>query len=50
MLLALLNVPVLRDFFHLASPTIGLLGLAAGVGLASVLWYEGVKAWKRRRA
>jgi Ca2+-transporting ATPase len=49
MLLALLYVPLLRDFFQLASPTIGLLGLATGVGLASVLWYEGVKAWKRRR-
>lgn len=49
MLLALLYVPLLRDFFQLASPTIGLLALATGVGLASVLWYEGVKAWKRKR-
>ncbi|MCW5898990.1 MAG: cation-translocating P-type ATPase [Flavobacteriales bacterium] len=49
MLLALLYVPLFRDFFHLASPGIGLLALASGVGLASVLWYEGVKGWKRKR-
>ena len=49
MLLALLYVPLFRDFFQLASPGIGLLALATGVGLASVLWYEGVKGWKRRR-
>lgn len=42
-------MPLFHDFLHLASPTIGLLGLATGVGLASVLWYEGVKAWKRKR-
>ena len=50
MLLALLYVPLFRDFFQLASPGAGLLALATGVGLASVLWYEGVKGWKRRRA
>ena len=49
LLLLLLYVPPLRDFFQLASPGIGLLALASGVGLASVLWYEGVKGWKRRR-
>ena len=47
MLMLLLYVPLLRDFFQLASPSAALLALATGVGLASVLWYEGVKAWKR---
>ena len=50
LLLLLLYVPLLRDFFHLASPSAGLLGLAAGAGLLSVLWYEGVKWWERRQA
>jgi Ca2+-transporting ATPase len=48
MLLLLLYVPLFRDFFMLASPGIGLLALATGAGLVSVLWYEGVKWWKRR--
>jgi hypothetical protein len=43
-----LYVPLFRDFFHLASPTISLLGLASVTGLLSVLWYEGVKWWVRR--
>ena len=46
-LLALLYVPLFRDFFQLASPAPGPLALATAVGLASVLWYEGVKAWGR---
>ena len=50
LLIALLYVPLLRDFFHLASPSGALLGLSAGTGLLSVLWYEGVKWWKRRRS
>jgi Ca2+-transporting ATPase len=48
LLASLLYVPFLRDFFHLASPNAQLLGLASGVGLISVLWYEGVKWWGRR--
>jgi len=50
LLLLLLYVPPLRDFFHLASPSAALLGISAGTGLLSVVWYEGVKWWKRRRA
>jgi len=50
MLLILLYVPLFRDFFQLSSPGIGLLALATGVGLVSVLWYEGVKWWKRKDA
>lgn len=46
-LLALLYVPLFRDFFQLASPAAGPLALATTIGLASVLWYEGVKAWGR---
>ncbi len=48
LLFALLYVPVLRDFFHLASPAAGPLLVAVGTGLVSVLWFEGVKWWKRR--
>jgi Ca2+-transporting ATPase len=50
MLLLLLYVPLFRDFFMLASPGIGLLALATGVGLVSVLWYEGVKWCGRKGA
>ncbi|MEX1131708.1 MAG: cation-translocating P-type ATPase [Flavobacteriales bacterium] len=50
MLLLLLYVPLFRDFFKLASPDIGLLLLATAVGLLSVLWYEAVKWWGRKRA
>ena len=48
LLVALLYVPLFRDFFQLASPDTSLLALASGVGLLSVLWYEGVKWWGRR--
>jgi Ca2+-transporting ATPase len=48
LLAALLYVPLFRDFFQLASPDAALLALASGVGLLSVLWYEGVKCWGRR--
>ena len=44
---ALLYVPVFRDFFHLASPSMMQLGIAAGMGFASVLWFE-VYKWMRR--
>jgi Ca2+-transporting ATPase len=48
LLLVLLYVPVTRDFFHLATPSLRQLALATGVGLASVLWYEVVKWYVRR--
>ena len=48
LLVALLYVPLFRDFFQLASPDTSLLALASGVGLLSVLWYDGVKWWGRR--
>jgi len=47
LLLLMLYVPLLRDFFHLASPSLSLLALASTVGLLSVLWYELVK-WRGR--
>jgi Ca2+-transporting ATPase len=47
LLLALLHVPVLRDFFQLSTPTGVQQVIAVLLGLASVVWYEGVKAWKR---
>lgn len=47
MLAALLAVPVLRAFFHLAVPTLQQFITASTIGLASVLWFEGYK-WARR--
>ena len=44
---ALLYAPVFRDFFHLAPPSAQQLGIAAAMGFASVLWFEGYK-WMRR--
>ncbi|MBP6389805.1 MAG: cation-translocating P-type ATPase [Flavobacteriales bacterium] len=44
---ALLYVPVFRDFFHLASPSVPQLGIAAAMGFASVLWFE-VYKWMRQ--
>lgn len=48
MLAALLAVPMLRAFFHLAVPTLQQFITASTIGLASVLWFEGYK-WARRR-
>ncbi len=48
LLAVLLYVPFIRDFFHLASPSVPQLGIAAVVGLVSVLWFE-VYKWMRRR-
>jgi Ca2+-transporting ATPase len=50
LLSALLVVPSLRDFFHLALPPWHLLVLSAGVGALSVLWFEIVKWNDRRRS
>jgi Ca2+-transporting ATPase len=49
LLVLLLTVPLLRDFFRLAPVTPIHLAAAVGMGLASVLWYEGVKLWKRKK-
>ncbi len=50
LLILLLHVPVLRDFFQLATPSWSHFGMAGIVGVLSVLWYEGVKWGKRRQA
>lgn len=47
LLAALLYLPMCRDFFHLASLSASQLAIAAGIGLASVLWFEAYK-WIRR--
>ncbi|MEO8590427.1 MAG: cation-translocating P-type ATPase [Flavobacteriales bacterium] len=49
LLFALLYVPVLRDFFHLSSPSASQLGIATTMGLGSVLWFE-VYKWIKRRS
>ena len=48
LLALLLTVPLFRDFFQLTAPEPAHLALAVAAGMVSVLWYEGVKAWKRR--
>ncbi len=48
-LLFLLYVPIARDFFELASPSVAQLGFAIALGLISVLWFEVVK-WRQRNA
>ncbi len=50
LLSALLVLPTLRDFFHLALPPWHFLLLSAGVGALSVLWFEIVKWNDRRRS
>ena len=47
---AVLYVPLFRDFFRLASPTLLQLGTATVIGLASVAWFEVYKWVKRRTA
>lgn len=48
LLALILYVPLLRDFFRLSTPDPGLLAITVGVGLISVLWFEGVKGWRRK--
>jgi Ca2+-transporting ATPase len=50
LLLALLYVPLFRDFFRLASPTVAQLGIASAIGIGSVAWFEVYKWIKRRMA
>lgn len=49
LLVVLLYVPAPRDFFALATPPPLLAALSGLAGMASVLWYEGVKWWLRRK-
>jgi len=49
LLAALLYVPLFRDFFRFASPSLTQLGVASAIGLASVAWFE-VYKWIRRRS
>ncbi|MCO6482194.1 MAG: cation-translocating P-type ATPase [Flavobacteriales bacterium] len=50
LLALLLYMPLLRDFFRLATPPPALLAVAIAAGLASVLWFEAVKAWRRKQS
>jgi Ca2+-transporting ATPase len=50
LLLLLMGVPVLRQFFELAVPQLQDVGLAITVGSLSVLWYELVKWWRRSQS
>ncbi len=43
----LLCVPLLRAFFEFEQLTGFQLLIAVGIGFVSVIWYEGVKLWKR---
>jgi len=49
LLLALLYVPLFREFFQLASPSLLQLGTAVAIGLGSVVWFEVYKWVKRRK-
>ena len=49
LLILLLTIPLLRDFFQLAPIAAYHIGLAVVLGLVSVLWYEVVKWVHRRR-
>ncbi|HMN05582.1 MAG TPA: cation-translocating P-type ATPase [Flavobacteriales bacterium] len=50
LLALILYVPFLRDFFRLSTPEPSLLAITVAVGLLSALWFEGVKAWRRKGA
>jgi hypothetical protein len=49
MLTLILVVPIIRDFFRLAPATWPMIGWAAGTAAVSVLWIEGLKAWRRKQ-
>ncbi len=44
----LMLVPVLSKFFGFGQLNVMQWGIALSAGILSVLWFEGVKAWKRR--
>jgi Ca2+-transporting ATPase len=46
--IALLAVPPFRSFFGFEWPGWPSMGYATGIGVASVLWFEVVKWWRRR--
>jgi P-type Ca2+ transporter type 2C len=49
-LVLMLTVPFIRDFFRLAPPSWEIMGWGFGTAAVSVLWMEGVKAWRRKTA
>jgi len=49
LLVIILVVPTVRDFFHMARPDLVQLGTATLIGLASVAWFEVYKWVGRRR-
>ncbi len=44
----LLSVPLLRSFFGFSQLSLFQLGCAVAIGFVSVIWYEGVKLYKRK--
>ncbi|MDH7510641.1 MAG: cation-translocating P-type ATPase [Methanolinea sp.] len=45
-----ISLPPMRDLFSFAPVPAGALAVAAGAGVASVLWFEVFKLWKRNAA
>ncbi len=45
---SLLYVPPLSNFFEFERLNLSQLSMSILIGLASVIWFEGVKAWRRR--
>jgi P-type Ca2+ transporter type 2C len=46
----LVFIAPLSAFFQFEMPGLALIGTSVGIGFVSVIWYEGVKWWKRRSA
>ncbi len=49
LLVLALYLPGLSQILHLAPLSVPWLALAFSAGLASVVWFEGLKAWRRRQ-
>lgn len=49
LLLAIIYIPLIRNFFHLTAPTMSDAGMCLLVAGISVFWFEGYK-WLKRRA
>lgn len=47
---SLIYIPPLARFFQFETPDLKQLGLSILAGFAGVIWFEGVKGWKRRSA
>lgn len=49
MLLSMIFIPAVREFFHLTIPTFSGAGVSLSIAAASVFWFEGWKWYRRMR-